>query len=94
MPDAGTDSGRVIRNVGLVVHAGREGAIEAAESLIGWLRNRDVTTRCLEGEGPWADEKSPAAEFARVEPDSDTSLIDGVLGDRGVVGAAPSRQYS
>ncbi|HEY3208982.1 MAG TPA: NAD(+)/NADH kinase [Actinomycetota bacterium] len=64
MPDAGSDSGLLTRTVGLVVHAGREGAIEAAESLIGWLRNNGVTTRCLEGEGPWADEKSPAGEFA------------------------------
>src|SRR6266498_4116470 len=63
--DAGSSAGWVIRNVGLVVHAGREGAIEAAESLIGWLRDRGVTTRCLEGEGPWADEKSPVAGFAR-----------------------------
>jgi NAD+ kinase len=63
--DAGSSTGWVIRNVGLVVHPGSEGAIEAAESLIGWLRNRAVTTRCLEGEGPWADEKAPAAEFAR-----------------------------
>jgi NAD+ kinase len=63
--EAGSGSGRAMRKVGVVVHAGREGAIEAAESLIDWLRNREVTTRVLEGEGPGADEKSPAAEFAR-----------------------------
>jgi NAD+ kinase len=55
---------RAIQRVGLVVHAGREGAVEAAQSLIEWLRERGVTTRCLEGEAPWADEKAPAAEFA------------------------------
>jgi NAD+ kinase len=54
-----------VRTVGLVVHAGRDGAIEAARSLIDWLRDRKVLTRCLEGEGLAADEKSPAQEFPR-----------------------------
>lgn len=65
MVERGVTSGRIIRTVGLVVHAGRDGAIGAAEALIGWLRDRGVTTRCLEGEGPSADEKSPPSEFAR-----------------------------
>lgn len=56
--------GPTIRRVGLVVHAGREGAIEAAESLIGWLRQRGISTRCLEGEATGGDEKAPVGEFA------------------------------
>ena len=67
MPDAATGSGsrREIRSVGLVVHAGRRSAVEAAESLITWLRERGVITRCLEGEGPAADEKVQPSEFAQ-----------------------------
>ena len=38
--------------------------MDAAESLIGWLRERGITTRCLEGEAPGADEKAPVGEFA------------------------------
>jgi NAD+ kinase len=62
---AESDRSRRVRTVGLVVHAGRDGAIEAARSLIEWMRDRKVITRCLEGEGPAADEKSPPSEFAR-----------------------------
>lgn len=64
MPETGHAPARPVRRVGLVVHAGREGAVEAAESLIRSLRERGVITRCLEGEGPSADEKTPAEEFA------------------------------
>jgi NAD+ kinase len=64
MPDPGSLPARSIRRVGLVVHAGREGALEAAQSLIEWLRERSVTTRSLEGEAPWADEKASPSEFA------------------------------
>lgn len=63
MPELASAPREGIRRAGLVVHAGREGAVDAAESLIAWLRGRGVVTRCLEGEGPGADEKSPPAEF-------------------------------
>jgi len=38
--------------------------MDAAESLIGWLRERRIATRSLEGEVPGADEKAPVGEFA------------------------------
>jgi NAD+ kinase len=63
--DTEQTAGPAIRRMGLVVHAGREGAVEAAESLIRWLRDRGIVTRCLEGEGPSADEKAPPDEFVR-----------------------------
>jgi NAD+ kinase len=38
--------------------------LEAAESLIRWLRERGIATRALEGEATGADEKAPSGEFA------------------------------
>lgn len=65
MPEVNTGPKRTIRTVGFVVHAGREGALGAMESLIVWLRQRGVTTRSLEGEASGADEKAPVGEFAK-----------------------------
>lgn len=45
-----------IRTVGLIVHGRREGAVAAARSIVGWLRERGVRTRCLSGEEIGADE--------------------------------------
>jgi len=53
-----------VRSVGLIVHLGRAGAVEAARSLIAWLRERDVRTRGLPGEFPMADEEHEVAGFA------------------------------
>jgi NAD+ kinase len=53
-----------VKRVGLVVHGGREGALDAAQSIMSWLRERAVITRCLEGEAIGADEKSPPEAFA------------------------------
>lgn len=53
-----------LRRVGLVVHAGRSGALDAANELVGWLRERGISSRGLEGEDLVADEKVPVASFA------------------------------
>jgi NAD+ kinase len=47
----------------LVVHAGREGALDASHLLTKWLRERGVTTRCLAGENVDADESVEPADF-------------------------------
>jgi NAD+ kinase len=54
---------RPIRTVGFVVHVGREGAVEAARSLVEWLRRHGVATRCLAGESVGADESLPPEQF-------------------------------
>jgi NAD+ kinase len=69
--------------VGLVVHSGREGALEAARALIDWLRDRDVETRCLEGEPIDADETRPAEGF-----DQDLDLVISIGGDGTLLRAA------
>jgi NAD+ kinase len=53
-----------LRRVGLVLHGGRPGALEASRSIAAWMRERDVVVRCLEGEWDGADEISPQAGFA------------------------------
>jgi NAD+ kinase len=58
------DERRRIGKVGIVVHAGRPAAVEAADRLIRWLRDREVTTRCLSGEDLPAEEKLPPESFA------------------------------
>jgi NAD+ kinase len=50
--------------VGFVVHTGRARAVEAAASLVGWLSERGVRTRALEGSAvSAADEVEPAGRF-------------------------------
>jgi NAD+ kinase len=53
-----------LRSVGLVVHAGRTGARDAADSLAIWLRSQGVRTRSLPGEAVTADEQHAAPGFA------------------------------
>jgi NAD+ kinase len=53
-----------IQRVGFVVHAGRPGALEAAQSLVGWLHDRGVQGRVLPGESVVANEEHRAAGFA------------------------------
>jgi NAD+ kinase len=57
--------GGSVRSVGVVVHLGRSGAVEAARSVIEWLRQRGVRTRSLPGQLPSADEEHEASGFAR-----------------------------
>jgi NAD+ kinase len=54
-----------IRRVGLVVHSGREGALEASKLLAAWLRDRGVVARGLAGEGADVDEQRGPEEFAQ-----------------------------
>jgi NAD+ kinase len=74
-----------VHRVGVVVHSGREGAVEAARSLMSWLGERGVITRCLEGEavGAVADEKHPPEGFA-----DGLDLIMSVGGDGTLLRAA------
>ncbi|HEV8682602.1 MAG TPA: NAD(+)/NADH kinase [Actinomycetota bacterium] len=48
---------------GFVVHGGRPAAIEAATSLVGWCRERGISTRCLKAVEIGADESSEAEGF-------------------------------
>jgi NAD+ kinase len=57
--------GGSVRSVGVVVHLGRSGAVEAARSVIEWLRQRGVRTRSLPGQLPCADEEHEASGFAQ-----------------------------
>jgi NAD+ kinase len=57
--------GGSVRSVGVVVHLGRSGAVEAARSVIEWLRQRGVRTRSLPGQLPSADEEHEASGFAQ-----------------------------
>ena len=51
------DEARSIQAVGLVVHMGRPGAVDAARSLAAWLSDRGVRTRAVrEGRGDGDDE--------------------------------------
>ena len=72
-----------VRRVGLVVHGGRQGALDAAGSLIDWLRDRRVATLCLEGESLDADDKAPAEAFAQ-----SVDLVLSVGGDGTMLRAA------
>ena len=53
-----------MERIGLVVHGGRQGSRDAADRLIGWLRQRGIFVRCLEGEGMAGDEQHAAVNFA------------------------------
>jgi NAD+ kinase len=65
-----------LRRIGLVVHAGRTGALEAANELIRWMRERDIASRSLEGEDVGADEKTGIDAFC-----SGLDLVVSVGGD-------------
>lgn len=49
--------------IGLVVHGGRERAVQAARALVDWCRERDLETRALT-EGIGADRAVPQAGFS------------------------------
>jgi NAD+ kinase len=53
-----------VTRVGLVVHGGRDAALSAARSLVEWLREHGVETRCLTGESIGADQETVEAQFA------------------------------
>jgi NAD+ kinase len=75
--------GGSVRSVGVVVHLGRSGAVEAARSVIEWLRQRGVRTRSLPGQLPSADEEHEASGFAR-----GLDLLLSVVGDGTLLRAA------
>jgi NAD+ kinase len=52
------------KTVGFVVHPSRDSAIEAAQKLVSWLRERGVATRAVAGEFAGADEAVDAGAFA------------------------------
>src|SRR6266487_3493529 len=52
-----------IRKVGVIAHGGREEALAAARSLIGWLHERGVATRSLAGERVGAGEEVEEPRF-------------------------------
>ncbi len=70
--------------VGLVVHGGRPAALDAARTLIGWLRERGITTRSLDGEDAGADEVRSHESFA----DDVVDLVLSVGGDGTLLRAA------
>jgi NAD+ kinase len=74
---------RAIRQVGLVVHGGRKGAVQAARVLAAWLGRRGVEARSLEGEIVAGDGQHPATAFA-----SGLDLIISVGGDGTLLRAA------
>ncbi len=51
------------QRVGLVVHMGRGGAVDAARLLIRWLGDRGIPSRSLQGENVGADEEQPGSSF-------------------------------
>jgi NAD+ kinase len=59
------DESGPVRSVGLVVHMGRSAAVEAARSLVEWLRRRRVRTRSLPREMPTADEQHEVPGFGQ-----------------------------
>jgi NAD+ kinase len=82
MGRAGESAGALHR-VGLVVHSGREGAVDAAAQLVRWLRDRDVVTRGLAGEESETDEREGPEQFA-----AGLDLILSVGGDGTLLRAA------
>ncbi|HXF56572.1 MAG TPA: NAD(+)/NADH kinase [Actinomycetota bacterium] len=61
-PRSASVGGRATR-VGLVVHAGRPAAVEAARSLVSWLRGQGLSVRCLAGEPDLGDEARDPESF-------------------------------
>jgi len=55
--------GTPIHKVGVIAHGGREEALAAAKSLIGWLHERGVATRWLAGDRVGAGEEVEAPRF-------------------------------
>jgi NAD+ kinase len=76
-------TGGGIRLAGLVVHNGRQRAVEAARELCRWLRERGVRTRCLEGESVGADQTTAVDGFT-----DDLDIVLSVGGDGTLLRAA------
>lgn len=74
---------RRIERVGIVVHLGRAGALEAARELTVWLRERGVLTRSLQAEPVGADEVGSGSGFA-----SGLDIVLAVGGDGTLLRAA------
>jgi NAD+ kinase len=72
-----------ISRVGLVVHAGRPAAVDAAEVLAAWFAERDVTTRAMKGEDVGATETRDEDSFAEA-----LDLVVSVGGDGTLLRAA------
>jgi NAD+ kinase len=72
-----------VQRVGLVVHGGRPGALEAATQLSAWLHGRGVKTSSLEGEELGADDERPSSSFG-----DDLDLVVSVGGDGTLLRAA------
>lgn len=53
-----------MKRVGLVVHAGRDAAIQAGKEIAAWLGERGITTRCIKGEFDGAEEAVDAERLA------------------------------
>jgi NAD+ kinase len=68
---------------GLVVHGGRDAALRAAEKLVEWCRDREITTRLLDGPTVKADETAGEESF----PDG-LDLVISVGGDGTLLRAA------
>ena len=76
-------SDRPIERVGLVVHAGRPAAVEAAREIARWLDDRGVGTRAVRGEDVAAAETREEGPFPH-----DLDLIISVGGDGTLLRAA------
>jgi len=76
-------SDRPIRRVGVVVHAGRPAAVEAARRITKWLDERGVATRAVRGEDVAAAETRDEGPFPH-----DLDLIISVGGDGTLLRAA------
>jgi len=74
---------RPIRRVGLVVHAGRPAAVEAAREITKWLDDRGVATRAVRGEDVAAAETRDEGPFPH-----DLDLVISVGGDGTLLRAA------
>jgi len=68
---------------GMVIHGGREAALNAAEELVTWCREREIVTRVLEGPEVKADETAGEDAFA-----DDLDLVVSVGGDGTLLRAA------
>jgi NAD+ kinase len=79
----------LVRRVGLVVHRGRPGAVDAARSLAGWLSGHAVATRTLQEEADdgrteaLGDEEAPEGSFT-----DQLDLVVSVGGDGTLLRAA------
>ena len=80
---------RAIRRVGLVVHAGRPAAVEAARDLAAWLDEHGVTAAAVRGEDVSAVRREEAPEaLENGAPPGDVDLVVSIGGDGTLLRAA------